>query len=59
LERPVQRCEIAFGERPHALDRVEQPGPLLGAEGLAEQRAQESDVVAEGLLAIWAHFIRS
>ncbi len=39
LQRLVEGREIGLGECPHALDRIEQPGPLLGLQGLAEEGA--------------------
>src|SRR5207253_9159500 len=45
----------AFGERPYALDHLEELGPLLGAQRPAEEIAEEVDVVAEGLVGRIGH----
>jgi hypothetical protein len=62
LQARGKRLEIGIGPRPgalgepaHVLHELVHVGPLAGAQRLAEQLAEQPDVVAERLVRIGAH----
>ena len=52
VERPIVAGMRAFGQGPHALDAIEEPGVIVRLQYLPEQIAELTDVVSQPLVRI-------